>query len=264
MATVHPTAIIHPEAQLDPTVSVGPYAIIDAGVVVGADCIIGPHVHLTGLTTIGRGNRFHTGCVIGGAPQDLKHSGAPTRLRIGDHNLFREHCTVNGSATEQGETVIGSDNFVMIDAHVAHDCHVGHHVFLVNGSMLAGHVVVGDRALISGNCCVHQFVRVGTLSLIQGGTCITQDLPPFTVASGLNTLCGLNTVGLRRAGIGDAERLELRSLYHALFRSGKNMRAALAAARPRFKTDVSRLLLDFVASSQRGVCRQGWNFVESD
>jgi UDP-N-acetylglucosamine acyltransferase len=251
---IHPTAIVHPRAKLDSTVQVGPYAVIDAGVELGANCVVGPHVYLTGLTTVGLHNLFHAGCVIGDAPQDLKYNDEPTRLRIGDHNVFREHFTVNRSTTPDAETIIGSHNFLMINAHVAHNCVVGDHVILANGALLGGHVEVQDRAFISGNCCVHQFTRVGTLALMQGGSGISQDLPPFTVAVRENEICGLNSVGLRRAGFTAEQRLELKKLYHWLFRGGKNLREAVAGAQKTFTGAAAKTLLDFVADAKRGVC----------
>jgi UDP-N-acetylglucosamine acyltransferase len=252
---IHPTAIIHPKAKLDSTVQVGPYAVIDEGVEIGPQCLIGPHVHITGLTTIGAHNRFHAGCVIGDAPQDLKYDGTPTRLRIGDHNVFREHFTAHRSTRSGEETVIGSHSFFMASAHVAHNCLVGDHVIMANGVALGGHVVVQDRAFLSGNCLVHQFCRVGTLAIMQGGSAISQDLPPYTVARGDNQICGLNVVGLRRAGFKPEDRRELKRLYHALFRSGRNLTAAVAAARSEFSSPAAGILLDFLASARRGVCR---------
>jgi UDP-N-acetylglucosamine acyltransferase len=252
---IHPTAIIHPKAKLDATAQVGPFAVIDEGVELGAHCILGPHVYLTGVTKIGLHNRFHAGCVIGDAPQDLKYKGEPTRTRIGDKNVFREHVTVHRSTTADGETIIGSNNFFMASSHVGHNCVVGDHVILANGALLGGHVTVQDRAFISGNCCVHQFVRVGTLAMMQGGSAISQDLPPFTtVAHGINELCGLNIVGLRRAGFSAEERIELKKIYHLLFRGGKNLRATTEEARKNFNSLASKILLDFIASSKRGVC----------
>jgi len=252
---IHPTAIVHPGAKLDASVQVGAYAIIDEGLEIGPGCVIGPQVYLTGLTSIGANNRFYVGCVIGEAPQDLKYKGEPTRLRIGDHNVFREHVTVHRSNRTAEETVIGSHNFLMANSHAGHNCRVGNHVILANGVLLAGHVVVDDRAFLSGNCIVHQFVRVGTLALMQGGAAISQDLPPYTVARDANSLCGLNTVGMRRAGLTPAERLELKQLYRVLFREGHNLRAAAASARERFLSAPAKVMLDFLAASKRGVCR---------
>ncbi|HWQ92630.1 MAG TPA: acyl-ACP--UDP-N-acetylglucosamine O-acyltransferase [Clostridia bacterium] len=250
---IHPTAVIHPQARLDPTVRVGPYTVIDQGVEIGADCLIGPHCYFTGLTRIGQGNRFFSSCVIGEAPQDLKYRDEPTRLRIGDRNVFREHVTVHRSNKETEDTVIGSDNFFMQHSHVAHNVNFGSNAILAGGALLAGHVIVEDRAFISGNCLVHQFVRIGTLSMMQGGAAISKDLPPYTVAHGNNGMCGLNTVGLRRAGITSTERLELRQLYHALFLDGVRFKDALAAARQRFTSGPARTLLDFAAAAKRGI-----------
>jgi len=251
---IHPTAIIHPKAKLDATVQVGPYAVIDEGVELGAECVVGPHVYLTGLTTIGVRNRIHAGCVIGDAPQDLKYDGTPTRLRIGERNVFREHVTVHRSTKPDAETIIGSDNFLMANAHVAHNCVVGDHVILANGALLGGYAVVQDRAFISGNCLVHQFCRVGTLAMMQGGSATSVDLPPFTMALRVNEICGLNVVGLRRAGFTAEQRVELKRLYHLLFRSGKNLRAAVTEAREKFTCDPAGKMLDFVAEARRGVC----------
>jgi UDP-N-acetylglucosamine acyltransferase len=251
---IHPTAIIHPQSKLDSTVRVGPYAVIEGGVELGADCVVGPHVYLTGLTTIGRGNHFYAGCVIGDAPQDLKYKGEPTRLRIGDHNVFREQVTVHRSTKPDAETIIGSHNFLMANAHVAHNCVMGDHVIMANGAVLGGHAEVQDRAFLSGNCCVHQFTRVGTLALMQGNSAISKDLPPFTVALRINEICGLNSVGLRRAGFTTEQRLELKRLYLWLFRGGKNLRESLGEARKKFSSDRARILLDFVTGAKRGVC----------
>jgi UDP-N-acetylglucosamine acyltransferase len=251
---IHPTAIIHPQAKLGANVRVGPCAVIDADVELGADCVVGPHVYLTGVTKIGAGNRFHAGCVIGDAPQDLKYKDEPTRVVIGDRNVFRENVTVNRATKPADATVVGSDNFLMAGAHVAHNCIVGSHVIIANGALLGGHAAVQDRAFISGNCLIHQFCRVGTLAIMQGGAGISKDLPPFTVARGINGICGLNVVGLRRAGFGAEERLELKQLYHALFRSGKSFPDALAAARKNFSSRAANILLGFLTEARRGVC----------
>jgi UDP-N-acetylglucosamine acyltransferase len=252
---IHPTAIIHPKARLHSSVQVGPYAIVDEAVEIGADCMIGPYVYLTGVTRIGAGNRFHAGCVIGDAPQDLKYKGDPTRLTIGDRNVFREHFTVHRSNKTDGQTIIGSENFMMQHSHVAHDCVIGNYVILAGGALLAGHVTVQDRAFISGNCLVHQFVTVGSLAIMQGGSAISLDLPPYCVAMNENTICGLNVIGLRRAGIATAERQQVKQAYRALFRSELNRADAVAKARAEISGEAARTLIDFVAESKRGVCQ---------
>jgi UDP-N-acetylglucosamine acyltransferase len=251
---IHPTAIIHPHARLGAQVRVGPYAVIDADVELGDDCEVGPHVYLTGHTKIGAGNRFHASCVIGDAPQDLKYRGEPTRLQIGDRNIFREHVTIHRSNKLEEDTVIGSDNFFMSGAHVAHNCRVGNHAILANGSMLGGHATVQDRAFISGNCLVHQFCRVGTLAIMQGGSAVSKDLPPFTISRGVNGICGLNAIGLRRAGFSPEDRLELKQLYHLLFRGGTGFQTAIAEGRKKFNSQGAKIMLEFVAEAKRGVC----------
>lgn len=251
---IHPTAVIHRDAKLDPSVQVGPHAVIDAGVEIGANCVIGPHAYLTGLTRIGTNNKFFAGCVIGEAPQDLKYKGAASGLRIGDHNVFRECVTVHRANLESDHTSIGSHNLFMAHCHIAHDCALGNFVIVANGALVGGHVQVADRVLLSGNCLVHQFVRVGTLSMMQGGSAISKDLPPYTVARGDNSICGLNTIGLRRAGFAPTVRLELKQLYRNLFRDGVNLRKALVVARDKFASTEARLMLEFIATSKRGVC----------
>lgn len=251
---IHPTAIVHPQAKLHPTVEVGAYAVIDAGVELGANCVVGPHAYVTGLTKAGSGNKFHASSVIGGTPQDLKYKGEATRLIIGDNNTFREHVTVNCATTLEEDTVIGSNNLIMASAHIAHNCQLGNHIIMANSSMLGGHAHVADRALVSGGCLVHQFCRIGTLAIMQGGSAISKDLAPFTVARETNRLAGLNIIGLRRNGFSSAERIELKKLYHALFRSGRNMTEATAAARSEFTSPNAKLMIDFIVASKRGVC----------
>ena len=261
---IHPTAIISPKAKLDPSVQVGPYAIIDDGVELGAGCVVGPHVYLTGLLKVGAGNHFHAGCVIGDSPQDLKYDGTPTRVRIGDNNVFREHVTIHRATKPDGETIIGSNNLLMANVHVGHNSHVHDHVILANGVLLAGHVTIFDRAFLSGNAAVHQFVRVGTLAMMQGLSGVTQDLPPFTVSRAMNEMCGLNVVGMRRAGINAADRLEVKKLYRQLFRSGKNLRAAVAEAQGKFTGESAKTMLAFVTAAKRGVVADCGDVGEED
>jgi UDP-N-acetylglucosamine acyltransferase len=262
---IHPSAIIHPDAQLDSSVEVGPCAVIDGQVSLGPRCRVGPYVYLTGRTAIGPDNSFHAHCVIGDAPQDVKYKNEPTGLRIGAHNLFREGATVHRSAKPDQDTVIGSHNFLMVNSHLGHNVQLGDFVIVANGALLAGHAEVADRVFISGNCLVHQFARIGTLAIMQGGAAISQDLPPFMVARGGNNICGLNTIGLRRAGVSPAERLELKRLYQWLFLSGRNLSEAAAAARAEFVSPSARQLLDFIAASKRGVCRhRGLAYGEGD
>jgi len=251
---IHPTAVIDSKAEIHPSVVIGPYAVIDAKVKIGEGCRIGPHVYITGHTTIGKGNKFYPGAVIGEAPQDLAYKGAPTQLRIGDDNTFREAVTVNRSTQEGTETVVGSRNLLMACTHVAHDCRLHNNIIMANGAALGGYVEVEDRAVISATCLVHQFIRIGTLAMMRGGSAISKDLPPFTVAVGENGICGLNVIGLRRAGFTPEERMELKRLYRALFRGDLPLREAVEAARREFTGPHAVRMLDFIAASKRGVC----------
>jgi len=254
-ADIHSTAVIDPKANVHKAVKVGPYTVIDGGVDVGPDCIIGPHVHLTGQTTIGRGNQIHAGAVIGDAPQDLKYDETPTKLRIGDENIFREHVTIHRSNTPDEDTIIGTGNFFMAHSHVGHNSVVGDHNTFANGALIAGHVEIADRVFVAGNCLMHQFVRIGTLALMQGGAAISKDLAPYTIAAhGLNGICGLNTVGLRRAGYTSEQRQALKGLYRRLFLDGKNITEVVEAALMDSPDKQARTLLEFIAASKRGVC----------
>ncbi|MDP6795533.1 MAG: acyl-ACP--UDP-N-acetylglucosamine O-acyltransferase [Verrucomicrobiota bacterium] len=251
---IHPTAIIHPGAQLHESVRVGPYSVIDEHVTLGAGCELGPHVHLTGHTAIGAENRFHTGCVIGDAPQDMKYDSKPTQLIIGERNLFREHVTVHRSNTVGEYTRIGSENFLMANSHVGHNAIIGNKAILANGVLIAGHAMIGDGAFLAGNAVVHQFCRVGAMAMMQGCAGVSLDLPPFTIVRGINGMCGLNSVGLKRAGFSVEERRQLKKAYHAIFLSGDLMRDALEKARADCSGVLAEQLIDFVAVSQRGTC----------
>lgn len=234
----------------------GPYAVIDGDVELGEGCRVGVGVHLTGHTTAGAGNFFDTGCAIGGLPQDVRFGGGATRLRIGANNVFREHVTVHRSNRLEEDTRIGDGNLLMAHAHVGHNCRLGDRIIIANGALLGGHVEVHDRAFISGNCLVHQFVRIGTLSLMQGGSAVSKDLAPFCIARGPNAIAGLNVVGMRRAGMAAEARLEIRALYHALFRGRGRFAEAIERARTLVRSDWGRELVDFVAASRRGVVRE--------
>jgi len=251
---VHATAVIHPKARIAAGVEIGPYAVIDENVEIETGCEIGPHVYLTGATIIGTNNRIHAGAVIGDLPQDLRFKGGETKVVIGNDNVIREHVTIHRSNKMEEFTQIGSNNLLMAHCHIAHNCVLGNHVIIGGGALIAGHASIADNVFLSGNCLVHQFVRVGRLALMQGSAGISKDLPPFTIAQKGNELGGLNTIGLRRAGFSNEERLELRRLYHALFRSRLKLRDALEKAQAEFTSPNARVLLDFMASGKRGFC----------
>lgn len=251
----HPTAIIGAKVEIGEDVFIGPCAVIDGEVKIGDHCRIGPHVYLTGKTELGEDNILHSGCVIGDSPQDVRYSGASGKTIIGSRNTFREHATVHRSNTEQESTIIGCDNLFMAGSHVGHNAEIGNHVVLANSALIGGHVAIEDNVFIGGNASIHQFVRIGRLAFLQGNSGLSQDLPPFLIACRLNELGGLNTVGLRRASILTEDRLQLRKLYHALFRQGLPLSAAIEQAKKKFDAEpLCQELLAFIQRSRRGVC----------
>jgi UDP-N-acetylglucosamine acyltransferase len=253
-ARVHPTAVISPEAELADDVQVGPFVVIEGLVRLGPGCVIRPYAHLIGPLTMGRGNKVYGGAVIGERPQHTRYNDEPTSVEVGDENVFREHVTVHRGTTQSWKTVIGSRNFFMAGAHVAHDCRVGNGCILANGSLLGGHCVIEDGAYLSGNSAVHQFVRVGRLAMLGGASGSSKDIPPFVIQQYINTVCGVNVVGMRRAGLSSAQIDAVRRAYHIIFREGRTMPNALAQAETELgSADVVRELVDFIRHSARGV-----------
>ena len=198
---IHPTAIIGSGAKIGANVEIGPHTLIGNGVTIGNDTIIGANAVIEAEVTLGRGNRIGHGTMIGGAPQDVSFmEKTRSRVEIGDRNLIREYCTIHRGTTEGSATKIGDENFLMVGAHVGHNCVVGNKVIIANNVLLGGYVSIDDQAFLGGGTTFHQNVRVGRLVIVQGSSAFGKDLPPFTVARGHNGMCGLNAIGLRRAG----------------------------------------------------------------
>jgi UDP-N-acetylglucosamine acyltransferase len=218
-ARIHPTAIIDPEADLGEDVQVGPYVVIEGHVTVGAGCVLKAGAHLIGPLTLGEHNQVYSYAVLGEQPQHFKYAGEPTSLHIGDHNIFREHVTVHRATTQSWVTRIGSHNFLMANSHVAHDCRIGSHCIIANGALVAGHCVLEDGVCLSGNVAVHQFVRIGRLALMSGLSATGMDVPPFMIHQRINTVCGVNVIGMRRAGICNGSIDAIRKGFHLIYRS---------------------------------------------
>lgn len=255
---IHPTAIVHAGARIDSNVSIGAYSIVGENVEIGNGTRIGPHVVIHGHTRIGRDNRIFQFSSIGEAPQDKKYAGETTRLEIGDRNTIREFCTLNcGTAQDAGVTRVGSDNWIMAYVHLAHDCQVGSNTIFANNAQLAGHVQVGDFAILGGFTVVHQFVRIGAHSLTAMGTILLQDLPPYVTAAG-NTArpFGINAEGLKRRGYDAAAIAALKRAYKLVFRSGTPLEEARSKILAEAQTQpVLSLLADFLAAPGRGIIR---------
>ena len=262
MASIHPTAIVEPGAQLDETVRIAAYALVGAQVRIGAGTSVGPHCVIEGRTTIGRDNAIFQFASLGAAPQDKKYAGEPTELHIGDRNTIREFCTFNlGTAQDAGVTRIGDDNWVMAYVHIAHDCQVGHQTILANNATLAGHVHVGDWAIIGGLTGIHQFVKVGAHVMAGFASHISQDVPPFMTVDG-NPLAvrGFNVEGLRRRGFSAERIVAVKQMHRLLYRSGLTLAQAreaidaLASELPEAAGEVA-LMAGFLAASARGIAR---------
>jgi UDP-N-acetylglucosamine acyltransferase len=251
---IHPTAVVSAEARIHPTATLGPYVVVEGPVCIGAETRVMAHAVLRGATELGARNVVHPGVVLGGEPQDLAFGGDETFLRIGDDNVFREFVTVHRGTVAGSATVVGHRNYLMQNAHVAHNCHLADDTIIAGGALLAGHVTVDDRAFVSGNCVVHQHVRVGTFALMRGLARTSRDVPPFCIVDGTHTVRGVNVVGLQRGGF-DATRITaLRRAVRRLFGRPTHLGRALAEVEASADTDDVRHLVAFVQASRRGVC----------
>ncbi len=259
---IHPTAIIAPGAQIPATCTVGPFCTIGPNVILGELCELVSHVVLDGHLTLGNHNRIFSFACLGIAPQDLKYTGEPTRLTIGNNNSIREYVTISrGTASGSGTTTVGNDCLIMAYTHIGHDSDIGNGCILANSATLAGHVTVEDFATVGALCPVHQFCRIGRYSYIGGGTTITQDVLPYSLTSieRNNHAYGLNKVGLERRGFTPAQLKQLRQAYRLLQASKLNTSEALAAIRSTLAetpdAEHVQYLADFIAASTRGIIK---------
>ena len=251
---IHPTAVVSAEAVIDPAALIGPYVVIEGPVKIGTGTRVMAHAVVRGATTVGERNVIHPGVVLGGEPQDLAFDGAESFLRIGDDNVFREHAQAHRGTVAGSATVIGDGNYFMQNAHVAHNCRVGNRTIVAGGALLAGWVELGDRAFISGNCVVHQHVRIGTLALMRGLSRTSRDVPPFCLIDGTHTVRGVNVVGLRRAGFDPMRIAAIRRAVMLLFGRPTHLGRALDQLESAEPSEDVRHLIAFIRASTRGVC----------
>ncbi|MEO7933858.1 MAG: acyl-ACP--UDP-N-acetylglucosamine O-acyltransferase [Chthoniobacterales bacterium] len=253
---IHPTAIIDPAAELGMNVNIGAYSIIGANVTLGDDCELHPHVVIHPFVKLGASNIVHSGAVLGGDPQDVSFNRMTiSQVVIGERNVIRENVTIHRGAKENGLTQIGDDCFLMAGAHLGHDTAIGSHVILANNVLLAGHVTVGDRVFLGGGSVVHQHTRIGRLVIAQGLSGFSKDIPPFTMAAEINTVAGLNAIGLKRAGFSPETRNEIKAAFALIYRSGLNVSQALAASDERPWGPEAAEFFEFIrAAKKRGIC----------
>ncbi|MFZ4835651.1 acyl-ACP--UDP-N-acetylglucosamine O-acyltransferase [Rouxiella sp. Mn2063] len=257
-AFIHPSSIVEDGAIIGAGVHIGPFCIVGSEVEIGEGTVLKSHVVVNGLTKIGRNNRIFQFVSIGEVNQDLKYAGEPTRVEVGDDNDIRESVTIHrGTVDGGGLTKVGSNNLLMVNAHVAHDCVVGNNCILANNATLAGHVQVDDFAIIGGMTAVHQFCIIGAHVMVGGCSGVAQDVPPFLIAQGNHaTPFGINRVGLKRRGFDKESRQAIDKAYKLLYRSGKTLEevlpeiTAIADEFPAVKP-----FSDFFARSTRGIIR---------
>ncbi|PLX99382.1 MAG: acyl-[acyl-carrier-protein]--UDP-N-acetylglucosamine O-acyltransferase [Desulfuromonas sp.] len=255
---IHQTAIVHPNATIGDNVTIGPYAVVGENVRIGDGTTIGPHTVVDGWTDIGKDNYIGQAASIGAIPQDLKFRGEQSSLTIGDRNSIREFVTMHrGTEDGGGETIVGSDNLFMVYAHVAHDCRVGDHIVMANCATLAGHVEVGDYAILGGLSGYHQFVKIGAHCMVSGGAIVVQDLPPYINAQGDRARpSGINSIGLARRGFSKEAVRAIKNAYKILYRSDLKLEQALEkidAEQGSF--DEVKVFTDFIRGSDRGIAR---------
>src|ERR1043166_3295479 len=254
---IHSTAIIDPKAEIGAGTVVGPYCIIGADVVVGEDCWLQHHVTLQGPMRAGANNKFYAYCSIGQQTQDLKYAGEPTYLEISNENTFREFVTVNRSTKSDGKTKIGSRGNFLAYSHIGHDCTVGDEVVFSNNGTLAGHVQIGDNAVMGGLTAVHQFCRIGRFAITGGCSKIVQDVPPFMIADGNPAeIRGVNLIGLERKNYPADKVKPIKEAFRLIYRSKYNTAQALEAVRKELpQNDEIREIIEFIETSERGIIR---------
>jgi UDP-N-acetylglucosamine acyltransferase len=252
--TIHPTAVIDSKAEIESDVEIGPYVVIDGPVKIKRGTRVMAHACLTGSTEIGADNQIHPGAVLGDAPQDKGYKGEETYLKIGDHNIFREYVQVHRGTAAGSSTTIGSHNFLMATSHVGHNCKLGDQIVLANGALLGGYVEVGNGVFISGNCVVHQFVRIGDYALMRGLSGTSRDVPPYAIIDWQHTVRGVNVVGLKRAGFDEKRIRQIKEAFRVLFRKGRNLSLAIKEIEEGRANQDVLALLEFIKSSKRGVC----------
>lgn len=255
---IDPHAIVSPQAELAADVAVGPFSIIGPEVRIGPGTVVGPHVVINGPTTIGADNKIFQFASLGDAPQDKKYGGEPTRLEIGDRNIFRESCTMNrGTIHDKGVTRIGDDNLFLAYSHVAHDCVVGSNTVFSNCASLAGHVEIGDWVILGGLSAVHQHCKIGAHAFLAGGAIVTRDVPPYVMVAGNPSQPhAVNSEGLKRRGFTEEQIRAIREAYRTVYRSDLKLSEALERLEASAQEQPGvRLFVDFIRGSTRSIIR---------
>lgn len=265
MGNIHLTAIVSKKAQIDPSVEIGPNCVIEDDVKISKGTKLLANVYICSGTTVGKENIIHMGAILGNEPQDVSFKkGTKSYLNIGDRNIIREYVTIHRGTQEGSCTTVGNGNFFMALSHIAHNCNIGNDIVICNNSPLGGYVEVEDKAFISGNSAVHQYCRIGRLAMISGLTRIAKDVPPYMVAELDSVISGYNIIGLRRAGVSQEAREQIKQAYKLLYLSGLNTSHALDQIEKQFKSDEIKYLVEFIRNSKRGICRHKSQTTQGD
>lgn len=252
---IHPQAVLGKNIKLGDHNLIGPGAIIEDGAQIGSHNQIMAHAFIAKGTTIGDNNAIHFGAIIGHAPQDLAYQNEETFTLIGNQNVIREYVTIHRGTKAGTSTTIGNNNFLMANVHVAHNCTLGNQIIMVNLASLTGHCHVHDQAFISGMTGFHQFSKIGRLAMVSALSAVNKDIPPFMICGGRpGIIQGINVVGMRRAGISQTVRTEIKEAYRLLYRSGLNVSQAVGEIEIRFSSPETKSLLHFIKESKRGIC----------
>ncbi len=253
---ISPLAYIDPEAKIGENCEIGAFAYIDKNVVIGDNCVIMPHASVLYGTRMGNNNKIFHGAVIGGIPQDLKFKGEDTTCEIGDNNMIRENATINRGTASRGKTVVGSNNLLMENSHIGHDCVIGNGCIIGNSSKIAGEVVIDDNAILSACVLIHQFCHIGGYVMIQGGSRFSMDVPPYIIVGREPArYCGLNIVGLRRRGFSNETITNIRNAYRHLYESNNNVSTGVAKIKETIPSSPEiEYILNFIEhESERGI-----------
>lgn len=258
MAHIHPLALVDPAAEIGRDVTIGPFCIVEQGAVIGDGCQLAARVVIKGRTTLGKHNEVGEGSVLGGKAQHVVESQPGGMLVIGDHNRLRENVTIHRGHADDARTVVGDHNYLMVNAHIGHDCRVGNHTIIVNNVMVGGHVHIHDRAYLSGGVAVHQFCRVGQYAMVGGLGRVVQDVPPYVMVSGggETEIVGLNRVGLKRNGFTTQDLLQLKAAYRVIYRQGLRWCEVLETLERDYSSGPAAAFIEFLRSGKRGFIRE--------
>lgn len=251
---IHPSAVVSSLAAIGDDVVIGPFCVIEPETVIGDRCRLESRAVIKTGTVLGENNWVFEGAVLGGMPQHVHMPERPGKVVIGSGNVIRENCTIHRALEEEDATLVGDNNLLMANVHIAHDCRVGNNTIFANNVLLAGHVTVADRAYVSGAVAVHQFCRIGSLAMVGGQAHITRDVPPFVTIDGLSShVVGLNQIGLRRAGYSTETIDVLKAAYRVVYRSGLMWNDILEQLRTEFSEPPASLFYQFLSTTTRGI-----------